>query len=615
MKGAAGQQAGDGDRWRLDALFSSLDGEDYRQARKDLLRQVDELEALMSENGVCEGPPLGSAQGQLEHQLLDTLIEAWNRVVRLLSDLNMFLSGHTSVDAFDEQAQAESSTLRGVRARLAALDAQASAWVGRLDLAAACAASPTAAAHQRYLADAQARARHLMSDESEALAAKLAPSAGMAWVQLYDDLVGRVSTQLTLPGEQEPKTFGLAGLVAMRSDADRAVRAAAHQAELALFDTHAIAFAAALNGVKGETGTLQRLRGWPSALHATLHANRITPAALEAMQQACREAYPRFHRYLAAKAKALGLPRLAWYDLFAPLPSDQPRTFSWPQAAAFVTERFAAFGADLAGLARRAVDEGWIDVHPRPGKTNGAFCMGSPGIGESRVLLNFAGELDDVFTLAHELGHAYHNDRMTRAGRSPLQTRTPMVMAETASIFSETLVVGALLEEADDGTRLAVLEQALQGATQLVLDIDARFRFESAVFEARAERELSVSELDGLMVEAQKASYGESVDPATLHHRQWAQKGHYYSTGRSFYNYPYTFGYLFSLGLYARYLEEGAGFVQRYDQLLASTGMADVATLGHGFGIDVEDPAFWVQALQVADRRVKDYESLIDGLN
>lgn len=606
---------GVGERWRLDALFSSLHGDDYRQARRDLLRQVDDLEALMSENGICEGPPLGAAQGQVEHQLLDTLIETWNRLLRLLSDINMFLSGHTSVDAFDEEAQAESSTLRGLRARLAALDAQATAWVGRLDLTAACAASPTAAAHWRYLADAQARARHLMSDESEALAARLAPSGGMAWVQLYDDLVGRVSTELTLPGEDAPRTLGLAGLVALRSDADRQVRAAAHEAELELFDTHAIAFAAAMNGVKGEMGTLQRLRGWPSALHATLHSNRIGQAALDAMQHACREAYPQFHRYLAAKARALGLPRLAWYDLFAPIPTDEPKTFTWPQAAAFVTERFGAFGADLADLARRAVQDGWIDVYPRPGKTNGAFCMGSPGIGQSRILLNFAGELDDVFTLAHELGHAYHNDRMTRAGRSPLQTRTPMVMAETASIFSETLVVGALLDEADDQTRLAVLEQSLQGATQLVLDIDARFRFESAVFEARAERELSVAELDRLMVEAQKASYGEAVDPATLHHRQWAQKGHYYSTGRSFYNYPYTFGYLFSLGLYARYLEEGASFVRRYDQLLASTGMADVASLGKGFGIDVEDPAFWVGALQVAGRRVNDYESLIDGLN
>jgi pepF/M3 family oligoendopeptidase len=596
-------------RWQLESLYSGLDGADYRAARADLERRISELAATLDEQGIGAGAPLADSAEQVP--LLARLIDDLNALYGRYSDISVFLAGFTAVDAFNDQAQGESSTLRLVGAKLAPLEARLTAWIGRFDPA-AFTTHPTLVAHAHLLARRRVSAQHLMSDTEEGLAAALSPSAGDAWAKLHTDLISKVSIEVALPGSEAPEEAGLARLRVLQGDPDRGVREAAFRAELALLEAHKVAFAAAMNGVKGEVATLSDRRGWGSALDEALFQNGITPGALDALQTAVREAFPDLRRYLLAKARFLGRERLAWFDLLAPVEVGAPQSFSFAEASDFIIEHFTRFDPALAALARRAFSERWIDVLPRAGKRNGAFCMGTPGAQESRVMLNFGGGLDDVFTLAHELGHAFHNDALYRAGRLPLQAGTPMTLAETASIFCETLVTNALLSEADDATRLAVLEQDLRGAAQLVLDIDSRFRIEQAIFAARRGRDLSVAELDTLMLEAQAATYGDVLESDARHPRMWAQKGHYYSARRSFYNFPYTFGYLFGLGVYARYRAEGPSFAARYEALLSRTGMASVADLGREFGIEVEATEFWRGALALTRQRVDDYEQLVD---
>ena len=233
-----------------------------------------------------------------------------------------------------------------------------------------------------------------------------------------------------------------------------------------------------------------------------------------------------------------------------------------------MTDVFGSYSPQLAGLATRAFDEGWVDARPRDGKVGGAYCMAVRG-GESRVLLNFDGSWDGTQTLAHELGHAYHNAVL--GDRSPLQRRTPMALAETASIFCETLMAAHALDGAEGAERLARLDTDLVGSCQVVVDIDSRFRFEQAVFERRRHGTLGVAEFCELMTEAQTATYGDGLDPATYHPYMWAVKPHYYST--SFYNWPYTFGLLFGIGLHARYAADPERFRAGYDSLLAATGL------------------------------------------
>jgi oligoendopeptidase F len=287
--------------------------------------------------------------------------------------------------------------------------------------------------------------------------------------------------------------------------------------------------------------------------------------------------------------------------------SEKRYTFS--EARDLLLEQFGAFSPRLVSMARRAFEHNWIDAEPRDGKQSGAFCMGIPDLEESRVLCNFDGSFDQVSTLAHELGHAYHNN--CYIGKTRLQRGTPMTLAETASILAETMVTDAVLAQAPDAQeRLAILETFLIGAGQVVVDIYSRFLFEREVFERRARAELSADELCELMLDAQRAAYGDGLDTNCLHAYMWTWKPHYYRPGLSFYNFPYTFGLLFGLGLYAIYQERGAAFVPEYEDLLRSSGGATAADLASRFGIDIRQRAFWESSLKIIEARIKQYRAL-----
>jgi pepF/M3 family oligoendopeptidase len=443
-----------------------------------------------------------------------------------------------------------------------------------------------------------------MPEAEEDLAAALNPSSGAAWAKLHDDVTARLEVPITLRGEA--KTMPMSGIRGLAHDPDPAVRRAAYAAELAAWKTVEIPLAAALNGIKGEVGALNARRGWADSVAPSLYQNGIDAATLAAMQQAVVESFPAFRRYLRAKARLLGSERLAWWDLFAPVGS-ATRRWRYDEAAEFIVDQFGRFAPRLAGLGRRAFDERWIDAEPRVGKIGGAYCMGLRR-DESRILANYEGSFDSVTTLAHELGHAYHN--VCLADRPWLQRITPMTLAETASISCEMLIEDAALTESTGEERLAILETSIQGACQVVVDIHSRFLFERHVFGQRAERELSPEEFKAAMLDAQAQTYGDGLDESARHPYMWAVKGHYYSTGISYYNYPYTFGQLFGLGLFARRQADPAGFVPAFDGLLASTGLADAATLTARFGIDIRTPDFWRASLEVIRRRIDEFEAL-----
>jgi pepF/M3 family oligoendopeptidase len=372
-----------------------------------------------------------------------------------------------------------------------------------------------------------------------------------------------------------------------------------------------VPLAAALNSIKGQTLTLAKRRGWASPLDEALFQMRIDRETLDVMMSAAREAFPDFRRYLRAKAQALGLHHLAWYDLLAPVGSNE-RTWSFEETQTFILEQFGAYSAKMRDFAARAFRERWIDAEPRAGKVGGGFCVWLRG-DESRILVNYSPSYTGMSTLAHELGHGYHN--LNLAGCTSLQRETPMTLAETASIFCETLVKHAALQRATQAEHLEILEASLQNSCQLVVDITSRFLFEQRVFDQRASRELSGEELCELILEAQRETYGDSLDSAFLHPYMWAIKQHYFSADRPFYNFPYLFGLLFGLGCYARYQDDPETFRRSYDDLLASTGRADAATLAERFGTDLHAPAFWQSSLAVMRQEIDRFQALVEGWN
>lgn len=583
-------------RWDLRGFFPSLDAPEFAAAHEALAAGVDRLAALYDERGVraSDAPDLGA---------VDEVLTATNGLYDQLRLVNAYVHSFVSTDARDDRAQSLASELRRLTAPLSPLRTRLDAWLASFDTDELLRASTVAADHAHAVRRAATAASHQLSEAEELLAAELNLSGGSAWNQLHGDVTSRLTA--TVRGEELPIT----AVRNLAFDPDPAVRRAAYEAELAAWDTVAVPLAACLNGVKGQASTLNRKRGWADDLEPALFANAVERPVLEAMQAAVTASLPDFHRYLRAKARLLGHgddAGLPWWDLFAPVGDPAASTVPWEEATEIVADAFGAYSPALRALARRAFDGRWIDVEPRDGKRGGAFCMPVAG-DESRVLLNYGGTIDGVSTLAHELGHAYHNTQL--AARTALQRQTPMALAETASIFCETILIQSLLAGTDDDRRrLVILETDLQGACQVVVDIHSRFLFERAVFEQRASRALSVAELRAHMTRAQRDAYGPGLDPEHLHHDMWAVKPHYYAT--AFYNWPYTYGLLFGIGLYARYLEDPDRFRAGYDDLLSATGLGTAAELAGRFGIDVADEAFWTASLDVLRRRIEDFDTL-----
>jgi oligoendopeptidase F len=592
-------------RWDLSALFPGLDSPEFAEGFDLLVSGIDDLVNLFDEIGVSSASARSSEIVPLND--FERVLNALNDVTQRLDSMGSYLYGSISTESRNEVAQVRFSQFQERAVALDKLQTRFTAWLGTQPIEELVERSTIGAKHAFPLRRLHAAAQHLMSEEAEALAAELTPSSGAAWAKLHDNLTSQITAMVELEGREQ--TFPMSAIRNLATDPDRDLRFRAWQAELGAWEAHALPIAAALNGVKGQVLTLAARRNWEDPLDESLFWSAIDRDILEVMVGEARAAFPDFRRYLRLKAKLLGTTDLAWYDLFAPV-GDAGRTWRWPEATKFIEDQFGAYSDRLRGLARRAFAERWIDAEPRPGKVGGAYCMWLLG-DESRILANYSAGYDGVTTLAHELGHAYHN--LNEAGLTPLQRRTPMILAETASTFCETLVKEAALVDADPGERIYILEQSAQGACQMVVDILSRFDFEQSLFAGRRERELSIAELNRLMLAAQEATYGEALTKEERHPYMWAVKGHYYSPELSYYNYPYLFGLLFGLGLYAIYRKEPEAFPDRYDALLASTGSASASDLAARFDIDLRDRAFWRSSLAVIRADIDRLEELAVG--
>jgi pepF/M3 family oligoendopeptidase len=589
-------------RWDVSDVFPSLQSRELTAAKESLTADVTRLVSLYDEAGIADIPVRAPTADDVAG--LERAVEGTNAVLRDHTRLSAYALSFIATDSRNDDAQALASTLEVLGATLRQLSARLAAWIAALGPNALVDASPVAADHAYPIVRAAARAEHQMPGPEERLYAELAVTGSTAWARLYMDVTSQLTAVVRFPDGRD-QTLPITAVRGLATHHDPAARRAAFDAELAAWPTVAVPCSAALNAIKGEANTVNSKRGWADALEASLFANAVDGATFAAMQAAVDTALPDFRRWLRTKAARHGSSGgLAWWDLTAPL-SSAPSAVAWEDGCERVAGAFATYSAQLSGLVARAVGERWIDVGPREGKRGGAFCA-SLTDDRSLVMLNWDGSVDAVQTLAHELGHAYHNTQL--AGRTPLQRQVPMALAETASIFCETLLVAAMLTRASGPERLALLDTDLAGATQVIVDIRSRLLFETEVFRRRRERTLAPAELCTLMTDAQKEAYGDGLDHGTLHPYMWAVKPHYY--GSHFYNWPYTYGLLFGLGLFASFQRDPDRFRSGYDDLLGAAGIADAATLGRRFGLDVRDEAFWTASLDVLRERIAEYERL-----
>ena len=558
--------------WTLEDLYPSFESQEFKQ-------DVEAYKAL---------------KGKFESLTLEDSIEGITQVVKLLEEstvltgrLYNYIHLTLATDTTHETATQVEVQLAGVSADLQATYAKVSKFLGTIQTD--ITTDPFLAEYRYYFEEAKKDATHLLSDELEEVLAKMSISGGKAWSQLFDFMWSSAQ------GEFKGEVVTLSEIRGKAYDSDAEVRKSAYEAELKMYDAIKEPIAFSLNHIKKEVLTTSQLRGFESPLAHTLEASRMSRETLDALLEAIREYLPNFRKYLRHKAALLGHENgLPFYDLFAPV-GNSSRTFTVEESKDYLIENFKTFSADLAEMTEEFFDKHYIDFYPRKGKVGGAFCANLPMIKQSRVLTNFTGSLSDVVTLAHELGHAYHGLHIEN--HRPLNQDYSMPVAETASTFNENIIMNTAIKEASDEEKIALIESQLQDTTQIIVDIYSRYLFESAVFENREQSFMFSKDLEEMMLSAQKEAYGDGLDQSYLHPYMWVCKPHYYSTGLSFYNFPYAFGGLFSKGLYAIYQEQPEGFVEKYQELLRATTVSSVEDTAKVLGVDVSTPEFWKKAL------------------
>ena len=558
--------------WTLEDLYPSFESQEFKQ-------DVESYKAL---------------KGKFESLTLEDSIEGITQVVKLLEEstvltgrLYNYIHLTLATDTTHETATQVEVQLAGVSADLQATYAKVSKFLGTIQTD--ITTDPFLVEYRYYFEEAKKDAAHLLSDELEEVLAKMSISGGKAWSQLFDFMWSSAQ------GEYKGEVVTLSEIRGKAYDSDAEVRKSAYEAELKMYDAIKEPIAFSLNHIKKEVLTTSQLRGFESPLAHTLEASRMSRETLDALLEAIREYLPNFRKYLRHKAALLGHENgLPFYDLFAPV-GNSSRTFTVEESKDYLIENFKTFSADLAEMTEEFFDKHYIDFYPRKGKVGGAFCANLPMIKQSRVLTNFTGSLSDVVTLAHELGHAYHGLHIEN--HRPLNQDYSMPVAETASTFNENIIMNTAIKEASDEEKIALIESQLQDTTQIIVDIYSRYLFETAVFENREQSFMFSKDLEEMMLSAQKEAYGDGLDQAYLHPYMWACKPHYYSTGLSFYNFPYAFGGLFSKGLYAIYQEQPEGFVEKYQELLRATTVSSVEDTAKVLGVDVSTPEFWKKAL------------------
>ena len=582
------------DTWSLDVLYTGFDDKCWSEDLKKLDDCVEKFQAFAAK-----------LSDENEKETIKEGLKLLEELEGLFAQMMIFCELRGAADTRDKDSMSYEGVLSQKRNRTRAAETKFAEYVAtRKNLEQDIKEDAFLTSYAYLLRSMAEDNRHLLSGDVEEALAKMDISGGAAWSSLQGYLTSSVEADL------DGKKLTLSEVRNLAYSPSKEERKVAYEAELACYDKIKDSVAYALNSIKMQDISECELRGFASPLAKTLYYARMKEETLNALLEAMTEYMPQFWRYLRLKAEKLGYADgLPWYELFAPLGKSTKR-YTTEEARDYLITVFSSFSPDMAEMMKRAFAEDWIDFYPRNGKVGGAFCEALNSKKEFRVLTNFSGSFSDLVTLAHELGHGYH-DFMVHANE-PLNMEYSMPVAETASTFNENVITGYAIDHTGDGEeKLALIESQLSDTAQIMCDIYSRFLFESEVVERRRDSFLFADELNEIMLDAQKKAYGNGLDENCLHPYMWVCKSHYYSADLGFYNYPYAFGGLFARGLYAKYKKEGSVFVENYKKMLKNTPVMSVEDVAKICGIDLTDKEFWMMSLHSYDAEIDEFERLI----
>lgn len=574
--------------WSLDRIYTSFDSEAFRADWAMIDTVCDDMSEIV--NGVKAGlTPDGAAAILAKYEEIYTLIEK----------AMLYISLRFEADSNSEENMKMYSLLVAKDSKLSPVLTIAMKLLSEGDFYDEAAKTEKLFADYKFMLKTNCEsAKHYLSDDAEEMYSLMNMTGGSAWGTMHSALTSSLAVEYDGGTVTLPEIRNLA----YSSDAD--VRRRAYEAELAAYKKIEQPIAFALNNIKLQSTNIALKRGYESPLDATLKGQNMSKKTLDTMFGEIKKYLPVFHKYLRAKGKLLGHENgLPWYDMFAPI-GESSKTYTPEEAGEFLVSVFSSLSPDMAGMIEAAFRDGWIDFYPREGKSGGAFCAEASCLEESRILTNFDGTFSAVDTLAHELGHAFHNF-VLKKHRILNRAGLPMPLAETASTFNEAFLMNYVIENAEPGEKLALIDSFLIETTQIMCDIYSRYLFESKVFEKCVEGFIPAERLCEYMLEAQKEAYGDGLDNSVLHPYMWVCKGHYYSESLAFYNFPYAFGGLLATGLYAKYEKEPEGFDEKYQAFLYETTVNTIEDAAMKAGIDVTAPEFW-------DLGLEKYKSFVD---
>ena len=551
-------------KWDLESIYPSVTSPSFEDDINSIYKKAEELKSKSAD----------------KNSSILSILSLYDELADIVENVGSYVYTSFSVNTTDRDVLAAMG--KAEKAQTAASDAS-TVMVHYLSQRTDEFSSPELEPYALFLKDVKTEAEHMMSLEEEALANEMLQVSASAWSRLQESVTASI--------HDGDKT--LTQLRGLAMDSDRSVRKDAYEREVKILADNKTAIAAALNGVKGTALLLEKRRGWKDPLDRSCNTARISRKALSALIEALEESLPIFRDYLKTKAKLLGLERLEWYDMFAPV-GDASMSFTFEEAKALIIDAYSSFSPEVGAFIKNALDSHWVDPEAHEGKIGGAYDIFFPKKKESRVMMNWEGTYDSVSTLAHELGHAYHDSVVKNYPSS--QRSYPMTLAETASIFGETVIFQEVLKKADKDQQLSLIEAYVQGACQVCVDILSRFYFERSAFEARKDGEVTADDFSAMMLKAQEDTYGDGL--GVKHQYMWAVKGHYYNEGFSFYNYPYAFGQLFALGLFAS-KDSVPDFPKHYKEVLSMTGRFEAKEVAAAAGCDIEDKEFWKKGISV----------------
>lgn len=590
--------------WDLDSLLPNPESDQFtasfdelRTALTSLANESDELPAI-SADAEC-------AQTWAE------FLARYADVASTATDLNALVGCHAADQAENktfQQWEGRLSALDPLRERIATNIEFAMKEAADADLDSFIAADERLTEIEFYLRDRRANAVLRLPKEQEVLASDLSVDGIHAWGRLYDRISGSLRIEVMERGEVVEKSPGQVQF----DSSERTVRQNNFYATDKAWSSMADTCADALNHISGTRLTMYRHLGLKDHLQSPLSYNRMQRETLDAMWSAVSERKSMLVKYFDRKAKYLGLEQLTWYDVTAPLPlkGTSESELTYDAACDLVIDTFTRFSGDFGDFARHAIEKQWIEVENRPGKRQGGFCTGFPTKRESRIFMTFTNTPDSMSTLAHELGHAYHSWVLKE--RPLFLRRYPMNLAETASTFAEAVLGEERLSNSNSTTeQLSILDNMLGDSVAFLMNIHARFLFEDEFHKERADGELTAERFSELMTSAQQQAYLGALEDGGWNPNFWISKLHFYISGLPFYNFPYTFGYLLSLGAYALAAEAGGDFSAQYRDLLIATGcMETEQAVQSTLGYDLRQPDFWNRSLDVVEQRVNRFLEL-----